>query len=191
MKQEKIFNLPNLISFYRLLTFPFILWMVYAGEEKMFAIFLCINLITDILDGLIARLFKLQTKFGAKLDSLADTGMYILAFLGIYFFKLEELQGFTWMLWLFLALLVSGNLISLIKFKKLPSLHLYSSKVGGYVQGIFFFVLFAWSYNQSLFFAAMFIGYLSLLEEIFVLLFLKKLIPDARGLFWVLNEKKE
>ncbi|WP_371412031.1 CDP-alcohol phosphatidyltransferase family protein [Sphingobacterium sp. HMA12] len=32
---------------------------------------------------LIARLFKLQTEFGAKLDSVADIGTYLMAFMGM------------------------------------------------------------------------------------------------------------
>jgi len=190
MTKEKIFNVPNLLSFYRLLSFPFILWMVFAGEEKLFAIFLCISLVTDILDGLIARIFRLQTQFGAKLDSLADAGMYVLAFLGIYFFKLEKMEGYVWMLWAFLALLIGGNIFSLLKFGKFPSLHLYSTKIGGYVQGIFFFVLFAWDYSEGLFFAAMFMGFFSLTEELIVLILLSELRPDVKGLMWVLKEKK-
>jgi len=69
MKKENIYNVPNFLSFYRLLTFPLVLYFIYTGEENLFAIFLCVNLVTDILDGLIARMFNLKTKFGAKLDS--------------------------------------------------------------------------------------------------------------------------
>ena len=191
MPKEKIFNIPNLLSFYRLLTFPFVLWMVYAGEEKLFAIFLCINLITDILDGLIARTFNLQTEFGARLDSLADNGTYILAFLGIYKFKIEQLSGDIWMLWLYMALFILGYLVSYIKYRKFQSLHLYSTKIGGYIQGIFFFVLFAKTYNQELYYAAMIIGYLSCIEEVIILLISKEPKSNVKGLFWVLKDIKQ
>ena len=191
MPKEKIFNIPNLLSFYRLLTFPFVLWMVYAEEETLFAIFLCINLITDILDGIIARTFNLQTEFGARLDSLADNGTYILAFLGIYKFKIELLSGYIWMLWLYVTLFILGYLVSYLKFKRFQSLHLYSTKVGGYLQGIFFFILFAQTYNQNLYYAAMIIGYLSCIEEVIILLILKDLKSNVKGLFWVLKDSKQ
>jgi len=189
MEKEKIFNIPNLLSFYRLLTFPLILWFIYSGEGNLFAIFLCINLATDVLDGLIARVFNLKTKFGAKLDSMADNGSYILAFLGIFTFKMEELSDSIWMLWLFIALYILGTLVSFVKFKQLPSLHLYTTKIGGYVQGIFIFILFAWTYSQNLFYVAMIFGYVSHLEEIIILLILKEMKSDARGLFWILKER--
>ena len=190
MKKENIYNIPNALSFYRLLTFPLILWFIYTGKENLFAIFLCVNLITDILDGLIARVFNLKTEFGAKLDSLADNGTFIAAFIGIFTFKMEVMSQSIWMLWLFIAFFITGLILSFIKFKQYPSLHLYTTKIGGYIQGIFIFVLFAWGYNNYLFYIAMIAGYISHIEEIIILLHLKQMKTDAKGLYWVLKESK-
>jgi len=190
MTKEKIFNLPNFLSLYRLLTFPLILWFIYSGKETLFAIFICINLITDILDGLIARTFNLQTKFGAKLDSLADNGTYIAAIIAIFTFKIDEISQDIWMLWVFIFLYVLGVITSLVKFKQFPSLHLYTTKIGGYIQGVFLFVLFAWSYNLYLFYVAMIIGFISHIEETAILLILKKMKSNAKGLYWVLKDNK-
>ncbi len=191
MEKENIYNVPNFLSFYRLVTFPLILWLIYEEKENAFAIFLCINLITDILDGLIARLFNLKTKFGAKLDSLADNGTFIAAFIGIFTFKTGELSGSIWMLWLFIAFFITGLIVSFVKFKQYPSLHLYTTKIGGYVQGIFIFILFAWGYNEHLFYVAMILGYVSHIEEIVILLISKRMKTDAKGLFWILKEKRQ
>ncbi len=188
---EKIINLPNLLSFYRLLMFPVLVYWIIVEQENLFAIFFCINLITDILDGLIARTFHLETAFGAKLDSLADNGTYICAFWGILVFKQAELGESIWLLLPFLFLFLGGILTSLVKFKQWPSLHLYSSKIGGYVQGIYFFILFAWAHYPVLYFVAITIGYLSWTEEILVLLKLKKMKSNAKGLYWVLKKDKK
>lgn len=187
MQKENIYNIPNFLSLYRLLSFPVLLWLIYTDKESLFAVLLCINLVTDILDGLIARAFKLQTEFGARLDSLADYGTYILAFSGIYAFKSEDMGEYMAYLWIFVGLLISYNIISQIKFQKFPSLHLYSTKIGGYAQGIFFFMLFAYGFQPALFFMAMLIGYYSSIEEIAVLLLLKKMRSNAKGLYWVLK----
>ncbi len=69
MDKKQIFTLPNVLSFYRVLIFPVIFWFILAGKESLFAIFLVINLVTDFLDGLLARALKQQTALGAKLDS--------------------------------------------------------------------------------------------------------------------------
>jgi CDP-diacylglycerol--glycerol-3-phosphate 3-phosphatidyltransferase len=185
MPKEKILNLPNLLSFYRLISFPFVLYLVFAEMEILFAWMLCINLVTDILDGLIARIWKLETQFGAKLDSMADLGTYILAVIGLFTFKFQEIEPFLSLLWTFIGLILIYNLFSLIKFKRLPSLHLYSTKIGGYLQGIFFFTLFAFEFYPWFFILAMSWGYLSSIEEIIILLLLKQPASNAKGLYWL------
>ncbi len=190
MEKERIFNLPNLLSFYRLVAFPFILYLVFKGNEHLFSILLCINLVTDILDGLIARTFKLETKFGARLDSLADIGTYILAITGILIFKWTEVGSAGIMLWVFIGTYLFSYLVSIIKFGKFPSLHLYSCKTGGYVQGIFFFVLFFSGYYQWLFFLAMIWGIVSYTEETIILLLLPEMRSNCKGIYWVMTERK-
>jgi cardiolipin synthase len=189
MAREKILNLPNLISFYRLASFPFILWMAYAGKEGMFATFFCVNLVSDILDGLIARIFKLSTRFGARLDSLADITLYLSAAYGIYRFKWADLGPHRALLYAALAFYLLPLLVSFIRFGKFPSLHLYACKIGAYLQGFFFFALFVWGFQSWLFHVALFWGMAAWLEETLVLLSLKEMQSDARGLYWVLKSK--
>ena len=165
--------------------------MVYIyWKGKLICCFFMRQLITDILDGLIARVFNLKTEFGAKLDSLADNGTFIAAFIGIFSFKMEVMSQSIWMLWLFIAFFITGLLLSFIRFRQYPSLHLYTTKIGGYIQGIFIFVLFAWGYNNYLFYIAMIAGYISHIEEIIILLHLKQMKTDAKGLYWVLKDSK-
>ena len=188
MEKENIFNIPNLLSFYRILAFPVILYFVCTGNEKLFSVFLCINLVTDILDGLIARTFNLQTRFGARLDSLADIGTYILAFCGIFKFKWPEISQNAIWIWSFLVTYVLSYLVSIVKFGKFPSLHLYSCKIGGYIQGVFFFVLFFSGYYPWLFKLAIGWGIVSYLEETIILLLLQEMRSNSRGLYWVLRK---
>jgi len=188
MKKENIYNLPNLLSFYRIVAFPVLLYLVFTGNEKLFSILLCVNLITDILDGLIARSFKLQTSFGARLDSLADLGTYILAFCGIIMFKWQEISHDSILIWVFLGIWLFSLLVSFIKFGKYPSLHLYSCKIGGYLQGIFFFILFFSGYHAWLFILALSWGSISYLEETIILLMLPEMRSNSKGLYWVLRK---
>jgi Phosphatidylglycerophosphate synthase len=82
-KKENRWNVPNALSAYRILALPFISYALLTADKDLFILLLSINLISDILDGLIARLFNLQTEFGAKLDSVADIGTYLMAFIGM------------------------------------------------------------------------------------------------------------
>jgi len=142
VRGENIVNVPNFISLYRLLVFPVILYMAVTNRENWFVILLCISLVSDILDGNIARIFKLQTHFGAALDNLADICTIAMALLGMFIFKWTEISPHAWILYIFLAIFILSYIIAFIRFRKIPGLHLYSAVSAGYAQGIFFFVLF-------------------------------------------------
>jgi len=149
---KKIITIPNILSFYRILSFPILLYLAINKAENIFVILLVINLITDILDGFIARRFNMQTEFGARLDSIADVGTFILAITGIFIFKAEDFAPHLLSFSIFLALFLFSNILSLLKFGRFPSLHLYSWKIGGYIQGIFFFVLFVFGFKLPFYF---------------------------------------
>lgn len=189
MKYRIPLNLPNILSLYRLCSFPFILIIAWKGNEGLFVLLLCINLITDILDGLIARVFNLMTEMGAKIDSLADVGTYILAFLGIGLFKWEEFQPHLFSFLLFISLFLVCNVLSLIKFGRFPSLHLYSWKIGGYIQGIFFFILFVFEFYTPLYFFMITWGILSFIEHLMVQFILPEMRSNSKGIYWVLKER--
>ena len=189
MIKEKIVNIPNFLSLYRLLTFPLVMYFAFSGNELFFAIFLIINLITDSLDGIIARTFRLQTKFGARLDALADVGMYICAITGILVFKAADFAPHIWSLYVYIGVFVASVLISLLKFKRFPSLHLYSSKTGGYLQGIFFFVLFVFGFHAGFYYFVVIFASLTFCEQIVVQCTLEVPMSNAKGLYWVLKNK--
>jgi CDP-diacylglycerol--glycerol-3-phosphate 3-phosphatidyltransferase len=190
MKINIPLNIPNILSLYRLLSFPFVLYAALKGYENIFTLLLCINLVTDILDGLIARKFNMMTNIGARLDSIADLGTYILAFTGIYCFKAAEFQPHIFSFSIFIGLFVFCNLLALLKFKKFPSLHLYSWKIGGYIQGIFFFCLFVFGFNTIFYYVMLVWGIAAFLEHICVQLLLKEMRSNAKGLYWVLRDHR-
>ncbi len=185
-----VFNIPNLLSFYRILAFPFLLWFVIAGKETLFAIFLVINLLTDVADGYIARRFNMTTEFGARLDSIADILTYLLAFAGIYAFKLNDFMPHISSFLIFVALNVVSILLSIIKFGRFPSFHLYSTKSGGYIQGAFFIFLFTIGFITPFYYFMIAWGILAALEHISIQLIIPQMRSNVKGLYWVLKEKE-
>lgn len=188
-KQNKI-NIPNALSFYRLLVFPVILFLALTGREQAFAILIIISLITDVFDGMLARFLNQQTEFGARLDSIADFGTYFLVFLGILLFKRADFTPHIVSFSIFLALLISALALSFIKFGRFPSLHLYSWKIGGYIQGIFFAILFGYKFSTPFYYFMITWGILAFLEHIIIQLIIPEMRSNAKGLYWVLKERK-
>ncbi|PCJ65640.1 MAG: hypothetical protein COA58_09550 [Bacteroidetes bacterium] len=176
-------KIPNLLSGYRLATLPLLVFLIYVGNQHLFAIFFCINLVTDILDGYIARRFDAATPLGARLDSLADLGSYIAALYAISQFYWQDIAPFSVWFFAFLGVFVLSQLTSLIKFKTFPSLHLYSFKVSGYAQGIFLFILFIYQFIPALFIVAMTFGIVACMEETITLLYLKEMKSNVKSIF--------
>ncbi len=189
MAKEKILNIPNLLSFYRILVFPLIFWLILDGQTRLYAIFLCINIITDFLDGQIARRFNLVTTFGARLDSLADYGTLFLAFFGIIKLKSADLVAHGWFLYLYIALMAFVQVVSFIRFHTYTSLHLYSFRATGYLLGPLFFCWFFIRFYPWLFYFAIGAGIIAEIETFIILLILKERITDAKGLYWILKMK--
>jgi CDP-diacylglycerol--glycerol-3-phosphate 3-phosphatidyltransferase len=191
IKGESVLNVPNLISLYRLLIFPVILYFALTDREQLYAILLCISLISDVLDGNIARIFKLQTNFGAALDNLADMCTYAVALLGIFVFKWTEIEPHSWILYLFLTVFILSYIIAFYRFGKIPGLHLYSAVSAGYIQSIFFFVLFVFGFYTWLYYLAIGWGVIAYVEKIFVLFKLDDIKIGVKGLYWLLKKERE
>ncbi|MEA2043621.1 MAG: CDP-alcohol phosphatidyltransferase family protein [Bacteroidota bacterium] len=189
IKGENVLNVPNLISLYRLLVFPVILFMALTGRENWFVILLIVSLISDVLDGGIARYFKLQTNFGAALDNLADIGTYSMAILGLFVFKWTDIEPHAWFLYLFLSVFILSYFVSFFRFGKIPGLHLYSAVSAGYIQGIFFFILFVFGFYAWMFYIALGWGLLAYIEKTVVLFWLDDIKIGVKGLYWLVKNK--
>lgn len=191
MKKSEIFTIPNLLGFYRLFMFPVILYFIITGKENLFAIFLVINLLTDVADGIIARKFNMVTEFGAKLDSLADNFTYLLGFIGLIVFKIDDFMPHIISFVIWCVLMISVVLVQLIKFKGFTSFHLYSFKIGGYIQGAFFIVLFTYGFIIPFYYFMVIWGILASIEHISIQLIIAELRSNAKGLYWVLKDRKK
>ncbi len=182
-------NIPNILSLYRIFAFPVLIFALWMRYDHLFVWLICINLVTDILDGWIARRFNMVTEAGAKLDSIADIGTYIAAIAGVLLLKKTEIAPHLLSFYTFIGLFVFSQLLSVVKFGRFPSLHLYSWKIGGYIQGIFFFVLFVFGFYKGFYYFMVSWGILAFLEHIIIQLLIPEMRSNAKGLYWVLKER--
>lgn len=77
-KKEKpleLWNIPNLLSIFRLLAIPFVVFFLFFPSPLasfMAALIFSLASLTDLLDGYIARQQKTETPIGKLLDPMAD-----------------------------------------------------------------------------------------------------------------------
>lgn len=69
---DRIFTLPNMLSFLRLLLIPFIIFLYERGQYWGAFGVLFLSGVTDVVDGWIARTFHLVSDFGKAIDPVAD-----------------------------------------------------------------------------------------------------------------------
>ena len=190
MSRSSIRHIPNLISAARILSVPVLVVLAYLNKEEPFKWLLLAALLSDIADGLIARSFKLTSTLGAKLDSIGDTLLMAAAFYGTGVFHQEFVNNhMTWFV-VVLGLWVSTILISFLRYGRLASFHSYASRVSAYALGIFVMVLFLWGFKPLIFYAAVIISVLAILEEYVMFWLLPDWTPNARGVYWILRKRR-
>ncbi|MBM3864720.1 MAG: CDP-alcohol phosphatidyltransferase family protein [Verrucomicrobia bacterium] len=121
---------PNLISASRLALMPAVLGAAVARERELFVALIAFSLLTDAVDGYLARRLRAESEFGRKLDSAAD---YVTLFTGTTGIALlwpevvrRELPWILTGVAAFLAVIVLG----LIRLGRAPCYHTWASKVG-------------------------------------------------------------
>ena len=81
-------TIPNVLTLVRIFLTPVLVWFLLDGRLTSALIVFFIAGMTDALDGLIARVFHQQSRFGAYIDPLADkillvTSFVILGYIGL------------------------------------------------------------------------------------------------------------
>lgn len=72
-KEEKVWNIPNVLTMTRIVLTFVIFFLIFAKVRiVIIVIVFCIAMLTDFLDGQIARRFHMTTEFGRKFDMIAD-----------------------------------------------------------------------------------------------------------------------
>ena len=70
---KKIITIPNVLSFFRILLIPFIIWFYcYKKDYTLTLVVIIVSGLTDVIDGFIARRFNMISDFGKIFDPFAD-----------------------------------------------------------------------------------------------------------------------
>ncbi len=84
VQTDRIFTIPNIISFIRLLGVPLFLWLILVPQADGWAlVLLVVSSISDWLDGKIARATGQISRLGQILDPAADRLYIAAALLGL------------------------------------------------------------------------------------------------------------
>ena len=181
-------QVPNALSLARLLAVPVLAAFAALGRETAFTWVLIPALLSDIADGLIARLYGLESKVGAMLDSIADTLLMFVSLYGLWAFFPELVKGHAWLIGTAVGLWLLEDLLALARYGRLSSFHTYLSKIVANLLGFFIGWLFLFGFEPWMLYVAMGASIVASLEEIALVARLPRWRADVRGLWWVWKE---
>lgn len=69
---NRVLTVPNLISFLRICSIPYIAWLITKNHMILALVVLAISAFSDCIDGYIARRWNQVSKLGQILDPMAD-----------------------------------------------------------------------------------------------------------------------
>ncbi len=167
------FNIPNFLSASRLAVVPVLLYLAYAGYRDAFLILLAGSLLTDGLDGYLARRWNQTSELGARLDSWGDLFTYMAMLLGLYLLWPDIFQGQKWFFVLGLFTYLVPTLTCLLKFHELPRYHTWSAKLAAILMAPAYYSLVL--LDTSVFFRGVIFFHIWVaLEEVFITFTLNK-----------------
>jgi len=139
-------NVPNALCAIRLVGSFVLIGLAIAQTTNAFVGLLGFLLMTDWVDGKLAILLRQQTKFGARLDTVADVSLYTALLFGLIWLKGAELAS-QWP-WMGAAIVSYALTVSaaLVKFGSFPSYHTRAAKTCWFLASVASIALFAgWS----------------------------------------------
>jgi len=186
----KNFNIADWFSFYRIAAAPFLLILLWLHNREFFTWMLLISYSTDMIDGYLARKFKMTSPRGSQLDSMGDQITFIIGLLGLFLFEFDFIKDNYLLILIALIPYIIQMLIAFKKYGKATSFHTYLAKLSAFVQA--FFILFSLFFepNYFLFYFMIILGFIETIEEIILIAMYDKWVSDIKGIYWALKDKK-
>ena len=183
---QELLTLPNLLTCFRFVAAPILLWLAWSGLGDAFLILLAVTFLSDALDGMVARLLNQESELGALLDSAGDLLVYSTMAISIWWLWPDIVQREILYIVFGIISFAAPVIIGLIKFHSFTSYHTWLVKAAVISMGIAFFILFmfdiAWPFH-----IAVFIAMLAAIEEITITFYLSKLRSNVRSLWHVMK----
>ena len=158
---------------------------VFILFTKPFSLLFCILYavcgISDILDGFVARIMKQESKFGAKLDSIAD--IIFISSVTIVLIPIIKIPYWVWICaFVVIFIRILSYLVGLKKFCTFTSLHTYANKLTGLL--LFAIPVFYVIFNFNTIAIILSISsILSALEELIITISAKELNENCKSIF--------
>ncbi len=191
-KHKQAWYVINGITLYRIVAAPFLLVLLYLGHYSLFKWLLGLSFFTDLIDGFLARKYKVTSILGTKLDSIGDDLTVLVGVVGLFVIYPAFIKEQKIIFIVMLVLFVVQVSFAFARYGKMTNFHTWLAKIAALLQGIFLLTTFFLEEpNLILFYAATGITILELIEETILVRMLPEWKTDVKGIFEVLKKKKQ
>jgi phosphatidylglycerophosphate synthase len=184
MNTGGIFNIPNLLSLFRVVAAPVLVLLIFNENETAFKWLLTFAFFTDMIDGWIARKLHQVSKLGSVLDSLGDSLTIIVGVVGLVSFHEGLFLQYRVIVYSVIALHLIQLGLSLWRYGRPSSFHTWSAKVAALGIGIFILATFHFGFYEWLFYVAVGLLTLDAVEESILVFLIPEWTTDVKGVWW-------
>ena len=161
----------------------------WIGHEKIFLGLLLFSLISDVLDGYLARKLNASSAIGAKLDSWGDMATYLtVPFCAWWLYPDLVIKEAVFVI-IVLTSYIIPIFASLLKFKNIASYHTWGAKFSAVIMALSILTIFVTGLTWP-FRVAVFVQVAASLEEIFITIQLSELKSNVKSLWHMQQGKK-
>ena len=146
-------TVPNLLTGFRFVAAPVLLWLAWHNHPIAFMALLAIALLTDLLDGMAARLTGQVSQFGAILDSWADVITYLTIILCCWWLWPDMVSHEALYVCMIIVSCLLPAIVGAFKFRCFTSYHTWGVKIAAAAMSLALYVLFlggpAWPFRVA------------------------------------------
>jgi phosphatidylglycerophosphate synthase len=129
-------SLPNALSAFRLVCAPVLLVLAWRGATAPFLALFLVGLVSDVLDGALARRWRQESALGARLDQWGDFALWIALPLGAWWLWPDAIRRERAFIVLAVACMVLPTAVAYARYRAVPGYHTWSVKVGAILMGV-------------------------------------------------------
>jgi CDP-diacylglycerol--glycerol-3-phosphate 3-phosphatidyltransferase len=124
------------LSAFRVASAPILLVFAWNGATAGFLLLFAVGLLSDVLDGALARRLGQESDFGARLDQWGDFALWASLPLGAFWLWPEPVLREAPYVVLALVCMLLPTAIAYAKYRAVPGYHTWSVKLGSLLMGI-------------------------------------------------------
>ena len=182
-----IYSIPNILSFLRLALVPVLVGLALVKAGQLFLWVLAFSLLSDVLDGYLARKLNQVSELGAKLDSWGDVLTYASMIFGLFSIWPSIFADQAPFLFAAMLSFTVPVAVALRKFGGYPSYHTWGAKIAAVLIAPAYYVLILYGYDDFFRLVILF-HILVAIEEMIITIILKQRRSNVRSVLSLLRE---